>query len=72
MERPESRVDLEEPEGSGDLVREAYSAAEVAKLLGISRNSVYALVRCGELPIKRAGGRVLVPRRQLLRWLSEQ
>ena len=72
MERAGSHVGSGDNEGSADLVREAYSAAETAQVLGISQNTVYTLIRRGELPMKRVGGRVLVPRRQLLHWLGEQ
>jgi excisionase family DNA binding protein len=40
--------------------------AEVADLLGISKDLVYDLVARGELPSLRLGRRIVVPRRALL------
>lgn len=42
------------------------SVAEVADLLGISKDLVYDLVARGELPSLRLGRRIVVPRRALL------
>ena len=41
--------------------RLAISVPEAAKSLGISRNYGYELVRRGELPAVRVGGRLLIP-----------
>ncbi|MBV7292329.1 helix-turn-helix domain-containing protein [Corynebacterium sp. TAE3-ERU16] len=38
----------------------AYSAAEAAKALGISRNYVYQLLRAGEIQSKRSGKRIII------------
>jgi excisionase family DNA binding protein len=38
---------------------------EAARLLGISRNSAFRAVRCGQLPSIRIGRRILVPRDRL-------
>ncbi|MEM9656379.1 MAG: helix-turn-helix domain-containing protein [Actinomycetota bacterium] len=43
----------------------AYSVAEAAEILGISRASAYECIRIGDLPSIRMGGRILVPRRLL-------
>lgn len=42
--------------------RLAYDTFEVARLLGLSRNSVYKAVHNGEIPSVRVGGRYLIPR----------
>lgn len=47
-----------------------FSVAEAAKLLGISRNLAYDLVREGRLPHIRLGRRVLVPRFALEQWVA--
>lgn len=52
--------------------RLTYSVDEVAKLLGIGRNSAYRAVQTGELPSLRIGRRVVVPRRALEEWLTER
>jgi excisionase family DNA binding protein len=43
---------------------------EAAAYLGISRNSAYEAVRRGEIPSKRIGGRIVVPRQRFLEWLE--
>jgi len=42
---------------------------EVADLLRLSRNSTYAAVRKGQIPSRRIGRRVLIPRLELERLL---
>ena len=39
-----------------------YSVEEAGKILGVCRNSAYALAKSGELPTIRLGRRLLVPR----------
>ncbi len=48
------------------------SVDEAAKLLGISRNLAYDLVREGRLPHVRLGRRILVPRFGLEQWLAKE
>ena len=43
-------------------------AAEVAKLLGLGRSKVFAMLAVGELPVIRS---VRVPRVALERWIAE-
>jgi excisionase family DNA binding protein len=46
---------------------------EAAKVLRISADLAYALVRAGVLPVLRLGERrVLIPREALLRWIETQ
>ena len=45
---------------------------EAALLLGIGRDSAYALVREGRLPSVRIGRRILVPRAALEQWVLDQ
>ncbi|MBQ0902649.1 helix-turn-helix domain-containing protein [Micromonospora sp. U21] len=47
-----------------------YTVREVAKLLGISLGSTYALVRDGTIPATRLGGRWLIPRARFHAWLD--
>ena len=51
-------------------VRLALSVTEAAKVLGISRASAYELVKTGELPSVKLGGRIIVPIRLLERMLN--
>jgi excisionase family DNA binding protein len=48
-----------------------YRIEEVARLLGISRNSAYEAARRGEIPTIRIGKRLLVPRAAVNRLLEE-
>ena len=48
-----------------------YQVREVAALLGLDPKSVYAAVQSGELPGRRVGRRVLIPRKAFDRWLAE-
>jgi excisionase family DNA binding protein len=50
--------------------RRTYSVEEAAKILGVCRNSAYALAKSGELPTVRLGRRLLVPREALDRLLA--
>lgn len=47
-------------------------AREAAQLLGIGRDTAYALIREGRLPAVRIGRRILVPRAALQRWIDEE
>lgn len=46
---------------ASDVRRQTYTVAEVAKILGIGRNTAYEVCRSGEIPTIRIGGRILVP-----------
>jgi excisionase family DNA binding protein len=50
--------------------RLTHTVEEAGKLLGLSRNSAYALARTGELPTVRLGKRLLVPKAALERLLA--
>ena len=50
--------------------RRTYSVEEAGKILGVCRNSAYALAKSGELPTIRLGRRLLVPRDALERLLA--
>jgi len=47
-------------------------AGEVAKLLGLGRSKVFAMLAVGELPVIRIGRSVRVPRAALERWIAER
>ncbi len=47
-------------------------ATEVAKLLGLGRSKVFAMVAAGELPVIRIGRSVRIPRQALERWIRDQ
>lgn len=47
-------------------------AGEVARLLGLGRSKVFAMLAAGELPAIRFGRSVRVPRVALERWIEER
>jgi excisionase family DNA binding protein len=52
------------------IVRQTYSVDEVARLLGIGRNSAYEAARRGDFPTITVGGRILVPKAPIDRLLG--
>lgn len=46
------------------------TVTEAARLLRLSRNSTYAAVKRGEIPSRRVGRRLLIPRDALQRFLD--
>ena len=49
-----------------------YTVAEAAELIGISPWAYYEAIKRDELPYRRVGRRVVVPRVQLEAWLNKQ
>ena len=49
----------------------AYSVGEAASLMGVSNDKVRELVRANEIPHKRIGRRIIIPRAAFERWLNE-
>lgn len=54
-----------------DAERLAFTPKEVAKLLGIGRDSAYRAVRDGSLPVAKVGGRLVVPAAALRHLMRE-
>ena len=48
------------------------SVTEAAKLLGVSRPTMYTIIRREDFPSFRVGGRRLISRAGLERWIAEQ
>ena len=48
------------------------NAQQVADVLGIARNSAYALMHSEGFPTIHIGKRLLVPRDKLLQWIDHQ
>lgn len=46
------------------------AAAEVAHLLNLSLGSTYTLIRQGEIPALKMGGRLIVPKKRFHAWLD--
>lgn len=51
--------------------RIAYSPMDVARMLGVSRDKVYELIRSGDLPSKRIGRKYVIPAVPLGAWLQQ-
>jgi excisionase family DNA binding protein len=58
------------PESLAADQRLTWTVPEVARLLGISKDSAYEAAHRGELPVQVIGRRMLVPRAALLRLLD--
>ena len=47
-----------------------YTVDEVAHLLSLSLGSTYALIRSGDIPALKLGGRWVIPKRRFHTWLD--
>jgi excisionase family DNA binding protein len=52
------------------VARAVYTVREVADLLSLSTGSTYALVRAGEIPARKLGGRWVIPKQRFHDWLN--
>lgn len=68
--RPSPVVRLVPRNGATIVEPVTYTVREVAKLLGLSLGSTYALVRDGTIPATRLGGRWVIPRTRFHAWLD--
>ena len=50
--------------------RQAFTVAEVARMLGLGKTLVYRMVRTGEIPGIKCGGRWIVPNCRYKKWLN--
>jgi excisionase family DNA binding protein len=71
-ERAEENALTADARGTRPLEPLLLRAGEVAKLLGLGRSTVFALLAAGELPVVRIGRSVRVPRGALERWVDER
>ena len=69
--RPESLTTEGTPTAATPITRAVYTVAEVAELLDLSLGSTYTLVRTGDIPAKKMGGRWVIPKRRFHAWLDE-
>lgn len=53
-----------------DEMSDVLNVAEVARVLRVSRDKVYAMVAADELPHKRLGGRIIFVKAKLQEWLE--
>ena len=59
-----------EVEVTSSVDRQVYTPEEVARLLGLHSNSVYGLLKSGELPGLKAGRKWLISKRRFEAWLD--
>lgn len=52
--------------------RLAYSPTEAAQVLGVSRPTVYTLIRRADFPAFKVGNRTLIPVEGLRDWVRDQ
>jgi len=50
--------------------KQVYSPEEVARSLGIHLNSVYSMLKSGELPAVKAGRKWLISKKRFEAWLD--
>ena len=55
-----------------EVERLTLSVTEAAKVLGISRNTAYELVKQEQIPYIRFGKRILIPRKRLVAMLEDE
>jgi excisionase family DNA binding protein len=53
-----------------EIIAEAVTAEEARHCLRLGRNSIYGLLRSGELKGKRIGRKWIIPRAEIRRWLG--
>ncbi len=59
-----------EPEVMSDDDRRAYTPEEVARMLGLHLNSVYAMLKAGDIPAVRVGRKWLISKRRFDAWFD--
>jgi excisionase family DNA binding protein len=73
-QRPANETDPPDPATPGDVVpldgAAVYTVKEVSHYLRISLGGTYALIRSGEIPAKKLGGRWVIPKRRFAEWLD--
>ena len=52
------------------MARLTYSVAEAAEALGLAKSTTYDAIRRGEIPSVRIGGRIVVPKAALAKFLE--
>ncbi len=59
------------PSPVAPLQTAVYTVKELAHLLSLSLGSTYALIRTGDIPARKMGGRWVVPKQRFHTWLNE-
>lgn len=50
--------------------KETYRPKEIMKILGLSKNTVYALLKSGAFPVHRIGRTYRIPKEGFDKWLN--
>ena len=73
-DRPEPPPPDAATDAPADAVQSAehgvYTVKEVSRYLRLSLGGTYALIRTGEIPAKKLGGRWVIPKRRFAAWLD--
>lgn len=56
--------------GSNAMEKLVYNATEMAEVLGISRSYAYQLIKQKKVPVIEIGNKLMVPKKQLQRWID--
>lgn len=54
-----------------EIDRRTYKVSEVSKMLGLGETKTLDLIKSGEIPSRRFGRRIVIPREAFDRWLAE-
>lgn len=68
--RTDTTTAAERPGAPAPVGRAVYTVKEVAHMLSLSLGGTYALIRTGEIPAIKLGGRWAVPKRRFHTWLD--
>lgn len=73
-DRPEPPPPDSDTDGAATVVQlgdsGVYTVKEVSRYLRLSLGGTYALIRTGEIPAKKLGGRWVIPKRRFSTWLD--
>lgn len=70
MASPARQIEAGEPANESTQAPEVLGVADACKLLGVSRNTLYAAVSRNEVPHRRIGTSIRFSRSALLKWLD--
>ena len=61
---------MEDPEEKSVSKKRCYTVPEIAEILGVSRPSVYALIKRGEFAYNVVGGKYIISKKSFDEWLD--
>ncbi len=69
--REAEHLDSSIPQQSSPGTKLTLSVREAADMIGISKPTMYGLIRNNEIPVIHVGKKIIITRQALLDWLSE-